>query len=221
MITADTIASDFRLFRTRVERAPGHGYLYHDFGAILRRLTQFRTNSGSLEESLAQEILSTVDLLLRENSVGRRPWPGNWETYFAKCLENAHGLLKEFTAFASFRAYCPRGYCNRCLHAFALMEGLERQYEENYPQWSRHFAGLASLSAEMFSLVADDSASVDRHFLEYPDDAVFTCLLTGFARSESPEAMAILNEYIEDDEAWVRQLARGLLDSKPLSKRVG
>jgi hypothetical protein len=219
MTTANTIANDLSLFRMRVEHAAGHGYLYNDFDAIVGRLAQFRIDGGSLDEGLAREILSTVDLLLRENGVGRRPWTDNWETYFEKCLENAHRLLKDFAVFATFRAFCPRGYCNRCLDAFAHMERHVREYEQNYPEWSRHFARLASMAAEMFSLVADDSASVDRTLLEHPDDAIFKWLLTGYARSESPESLKILDEYLEDDEVWVRQLARTLLGKRETAQQ--
>jgi hypothetical protein len=219
MNTADTIASGLRSFRIRVEHAAGHGHLYRDFDAIIACLTQFRTNGAILDEGLAQEILNTVDLLLRENSVGRRPWTGNWEPYFAKCLEDAHRLLSGFTAFATFRAFSPRGYCNQFLDAFAHMDRHDHEYERSQPEWSRHFARLASLAAEMFCWVADGCASVDRRFLEHRDKAVFTCLLTGFARSESPEALDILSEYLKDDEAWVRQLARALLDDRAAARQ--
>jgi hypothetical protein len=173
-----------------------------------------------MTEDLAREILATVDILFGENNVGRRPWIGNWETYFRKCMEDAKTLLKEAACFVAFPSFCSLGYCNKFLDAFRLMDGLDRNYEEDYPRWSTHFAHLASLAAEMFSLVADSAASVDTGFLEHPSDRVFTWLLSGFAKSESPQAGELLNGYLEDDEAWVRRLAEGLLHERTTAQQA-
>ena len=161
---------------------------------------------------LAQEIRTTVDLLVDENMAGRRPWStDNWETYFSKCMADAHSLLMEFALFEGYRAFCPLGYCNRFLSAFEHMDRHDREYEDSYPNWSRHFARLASLAAEMFSLVADSAARVEAAFLEHPDDSVFTWLLSGYARSQEAETAEVLDRYLKDDEEWVRRLAESLI----------
>lgn len=167
-----------------------------------------------MTDALAHEILATVDLLVQENMVGRRPWTGGWETYFSKCIEDANALLKEGATFVSFETLCPLGYCNRFLDAFAHMDRHERELEDKHPNWSTHFAHLAALAAEMFSLVADAAARVQAEFLEHPDNRVFTWLLSGYARSESAEADELLNGYLTDDEAWVRQLAKRLMQER-------
>lgn len=143
--------------------------------------------------------------------MGRRPWTDNWETYFAKCMENATRLIREYSAFPDSSTFCPAGYCNRCLDAFAHMDRHDQECREHYPQWSRHFARLASFAAEMFSLVADSEARIERAFLEHPDDAVFTWLLTGYAKSGTARAHELLVEHLRDEEAWVRRLAGDLL----------
>ena len=210
---ADIIGALGRL-RSHVEHAPGHAHLYGEFAGILADIAGYRRSGGDLTEALAREILTTVDLLFRENMVGRRPWTGDWETYFARCMEDANGLLKEFGSFAGSAAFCPLGFCNRFLDAFAHMDRHDREYEERYPRWSRRFARLASLAAEMFSLVADSAGRVQGDFLEHPDDSVFTWLITGYAKSETPAARELLQRYLADDEAWVRQLARNLIQER-------
>jgi hypothetical protein len=209
--TSHIIAALGRL-RNEVANAPGHSHLYGEFDGILGDFRRHRGSGVGITSSLAQEIRTTVDLLLEENMVGRRPWStGGWETYFSKCMEDAHSLLKEFALFLDYRAFCPLGYCNRFLTAFEHMDRHAREYEERYSHWSRHFARLASLAAEMFSLVADSAARVEAAFLDHPDDNVFTWLLSGYARSRKPEAAKVLDGYLTDDEAWVRRLAEKLI----------
>ena len=209
--TTNIIAALGRL-RNDVENAPGHSHLYGEFDAVLGDLKRHRDTGADMTLSLAKEIRATVDLLLDENMAGRRPWPtGNWETYFSKCMDDAHSLLKEFVLFPDSRAFYPLGYCNRFLAAFEHMDRHDREYEENYPHWSRHFARLASLAAEMFSLFADSVARVEAAFLEHPDDSVFTWLLSGYAKSREPEAAVLLDGYLRDDEAWVCRLAKKLI----------
>ena len=212
LVPTEKVINDLRLFRSHVEHAPGHSHLYGEFDSILATLEEIRGSGGILTAELAHETLTTVDLLLQENSVGRRPWTGGWEEYFGKCMEDANGLLKEFSAFENCSAFCPAGYCNRFLDSFAYMDHQDRQHDERYPSWSRHFASLASLAAEMFSLVADRQARINEEFLEHPDDNVFTWLLTGYAKSKTSEARVLLTRYLNDEEPWVRRLVRTLLD---------
>lgn len=195
------------LFRHQLERAPGHAHLYAEFEAVLARIAAFRAEAPALDADLAANMLMTVDALLKENEVGRRPWTGEWETYFAKCLENAARLLKAFSAFEGSRGFCPSGYCNRFLDAFVHMDRLERECAERQPRWSRHFSHLAAMAAELFALVADKDARVDEQLLEHPDDAVFTWLLTGYAQSGTSQARVVLQGYLDDEEPWVRRLA--------------
>jgi len=176
-----------------------------------------REGGCQLNGSLAEAILTAVDVLVDENSIGRRPWPGEWETYFEKCMINAFRLLKEFSSFTDYPRYCRAGYCNRFLDAFAHMDYHDRHYAEDYPdkrvglRWARHFARLAAMAANMFCLVADSEARIDKGFLDHPDDAVFSSLLTGYANSSREEAKSILVEFTKDEESWVRDLARDLL----------
>jgi hypothetical protein len=64
----------------------------------------------------------------------------------------------------------------------------------------------------MFSWTADRQARIEEGLLEHPDDAVFTMLLSGYAKSRSPKAQDLLRGYLDDNEAWVRRLAAGLRD---------
>jgi hypothetical protein len=80
-------------------------------------------------------------------------------------------------------------------------------------RWIEHFTKLAAIAAEMFSLVADAKARIEERFLEHPDDRIFTWLLTGYAKSMTPRADELLNRYLRDDEAWVRELSRAVLET--------
>jgi len=59
-------------------------------------------------------------------------------------------------------------------------------------------------------LTSDSEAEIDRNWLEHPDDTVFKNILIGFARSG--KAKEILLEYSHDEEWWVRELAKQLLN---------
>lgn len=205
------IIDALRNLRNQVEYAPGHQHLYEEFDEVLRNLVRYRDAGGLLTPTLAREMLATIDLLLQENMVGRRPWTGNWETYFAKCMDDAYQLVQVFASFADSATFRPPGYCNRFLGAFAHMDRHDREYEERQPRWSKHFANLAIKAAEMFALLADSAAMVKADFLEHPDDRVFTWLLSGYAKADAPEAITLLREYLSDDEAWVQRLAERLL----------
>jgi hypothetical protein len=91
------------------------------------------------------------------------------------------------------------------------MDHHDRDCEEREPRWSQHFARLASLAAEMFSLTADKEAYIEEKLLEHDNDAVFTRLLTGYAKSAKSKVREILQGYLEDEETWVRRLARELI----------
>jgi hypothetical protein len=215
---SDLIAALERL-RTRVEHAPSHDQLYDECDGILRGLARYRTDGGVMTAPLAREMLVTSELLLRENMAGRRPWTDGWETYFSKCMEYAARFLREYTSFKSVSTSCPLGYCNQFLDAFAHMDRHDKECEERYPRWSKHFANLAALAAEMFSLVADSAARVETDFLDHSDDRVFTWLLNGYAQSEAPTADAVLTECLTDDEAWVRRLAESLMQKRATAQQ--
>jgi hypothetical protein len=121
------------MFRDHVACAPGHAHLYGELDGIVARLAGFRSDGGALTAHLAAGILVTVDLLLQENAVGRRPWPGERETYFARCMEGANRLLKEVALFADFATFCPAGYCNRFLGSFAQMDRYAQETREHGP----------------------------------------------------------------------------------------
>lgn len=197
-----------------MEHARGHNHLYGDFDDVLGDLMRYQKAGGVMTENLAREALATIDLLLQENIAGRRPGTGNWETYFGKCMDDAHRLVHGLALFPGFATFLPRGYCNRFLDAFAYMDHQDREYEDRHPRRSMHFAGLAMLAAEMFSLLADSAASVKDDFLDHPDDKVFTWLLSGYAKSEAPEAVELVNGYLADDEPWVQRLAERLLQER-------
>ncbi len=200
-----------KTLQSRVASAPGHSHLYEEFNVILTGLASFRAAGGMPTAALASEILAAVDILLKENGVGRRPWAGAWEEYFGKCMEDACRLLNEFSLFGEFDAFLPVGYCNQFLDAFGHMDQLACEYEATHPSWSRHFADLALRAAKMFSLVADQDARIEMAFLENPNDAVFTSLLTGYAKARTAEANKLLQAYVNDKDAWVRELAVSLL----------
>jgi hypothetical protein len=73
MITSEKIIADLDLFRFHIENAQGHAHLYGEFNNILKQLVHFRELGEALNTRLASGILKTVDLLLRENRIGRIP----------------------------------------------------------------------------------------------------------------------------------------------------
>jgi len=50
--------------------------------------------------------------------------------------------------------------------------------------------------------------------LDHPDDRVFTWLLSGFSKSASPRIDQILMDFMNDDEEWVRVLAKELIHKR-------
>lgn len=82
------------------------------------------------------------------------------------------------------------------------------------------FDYLAALAAEMFSLVADSAAKVEPELLYHPDDRVFTWLLKGYSKSSDPKATELLEEYLNDDEAWIRQLAKSLIIERSKTQKL-
>lgn len=200
-------------FLHNVNSAPGHSHLYGDFDFIIDRIVAYR-NGGGLTRLTADRILAAVACLTDENMFGGRPNTGMWETYFSKCMTNAHRLLKEYTCFDGYMSFCPAGYCNKFLDAFRYMYDNWKRADEYYPEWCFHFESMASLSAEMFYLTADSSAHINEDLLDCPEDEVFTWLISGFSKSASPEADRILQMYVADEEAWVRQLAQKLVDER-------
>ena len=204
------IVTSLPIFRNHILFAPGHDHLYGEFDSILNDIVTFRQNGHHLDYSLAYEILRTVSLLNKENDQGRRPWTGNWESYFAKCVENALRLLKEYCRFAEYEKLVTHSYCSRFLNTFSNMDHFYEHYAEyNRDSLSNHFLSLARMAAEMFSLVADNNAIIDEKMLEHPDDVVFTHLLTGFARTRKAKELVL--SYTYDDESWVRHLASQLI----------
>lgn len=111
-----------RNLRSHIEHAPGHSHMYGEFNAILSYLMLYRDGGGEMTDNLANEILATINLLIRENMIGRRPWAWNWETYFGKRMDNACRPVKVFTSFPDYVAFLPCGYCNRLLDAFVHMD---------------------------------------------------------------------------------------------------
>ena len=95
-----------------------------------------------------------------------------------------------------------------------VVELTEFHDDKIYRRWHTHFEEMACQASEMFALTADAYANVQKDLLNNPDDRVFTWLLRGFSMSVSPVVDQILNYYREDDEAWVQELAKKLLDER-------
>lgn len=205
------LSSEFRAFQGQLQHSSGHSHLYDPFEALVSKLASYRKSGLCLDLDLADSILGTVDVLVTEGGVGRRPWEGQWELYFEKCLRDGVLLLREFGRFPNAQERCPPGFCNRFLDLFLFMDHFDREYSERDARWARHFRALAGIAAEMFSLVADRQARISELTLEHPDDAIFTHLLTAFAKSGSSTARSLLNKYSSDDEQWVRDLAETLI----------
>ena len=200
-------------FRNKIETSPGHAHLYSLFDQIMAHLVDFRETHQNCNSELAMEIINTISALVKENSEGRRPWEGGWEYYFEKCMENAYRLMKEFELFPDFMSYCPRGWCNTFLNAYKYMDGDADIFEEHKNKWVTHFYRLASMAAEMFCIIADENVIILAELLECPDDQVFTWLLTGYAKSRSPTGKVIIEQYVDDEELFVRVLAKNLLNT--------
>jgi len=147
-------------FIHHIDSMPGHSHLYDEFDSILASIKLFRENNPALPRVLAYSMRSAVTCLVHENMKGRRPWNGEWETYFSKCMSNAHRLTKEMSLFDAYMHFCPSGYCNQFLDAFMHMDGHMRAVEEHAPRWGFRFEAIAALAAEMFFLTADSSALV-------------------------------------------------------------
>jgi len=216
----DHIVKNITQFRLDIEITSGHVHLYEQFNEILKELNKFQVQNN-LDEELSKEIIAAVDLMVTENDKGRRPWDGCWEVYFTKCLNNSLLLLREFTAFPNWQKYCPMGYCNRFLHSFRMMDNLAQHYDERDElQWVRHFGKLAAIAAEMFEMVADEYAEIVEELLEHPDDRIFSLLLSAYSKTKSDRARELLGEYLDDEENWVRELARNLLSRDYSTERT-
>ena len=218
MVNENEITDSIILFKNHIDSAPGHKHMYDEFDKIIHNLSGYRKNGGSLNAYLAKVIFDTIECLLWENSQGRRPFLGMWETYFAACMRNSHRLLTEVSLFIDYRQYIPNEFCNKCLDMFIHMDRFVQEFElrefELRRRWLAHFKAMARQAAEMFSLTADSGANLNEKLLDDPDDDIFTWLLRGFSMSVSPDAEQILNNYMEDNEAWVRSLAIGLFDER-------
>jgi hypothetical protein len=204
------LVADLGTFCSSLQYDNGHAHLYQPFQHILVAISAFRTRGSPLDADLAGEILTTVDLLLRENDRGRRPWADSWEEYFKACMKDALLLVRQFCEFPRHLAHVPPGFCNRFLDAFLVMDRHDREYIDNYPEWASHFRELAAMAAEMFSLFGDEHARIDEGSLEHPDDATFKHLLTGFAKARTSEAESLVRGFARDDESWVRSFSQDL-----------
>ena len=164
--TTNIVAGLGRL-RTDIENAPGHSHLYGEFDGVLADVKRYREIGARMTPGLAQEIRTTVDLLVDENMAGRRPWStDNWETYFSKCMADAHSLLMEFALFEGYRAFCPLGYCNRFLSAFEHMDRHDREYEDSYhvlPQYG--YAELISKDGNPITKLGEIGEIVGTSFI--------------------------------------------------------
>ena len=206
-------------FTNHISQAPGHKHLYDEFDEIIHSLNVYRNRGENLTYPLASSIFNAVDSLLRENMEGQRPWSEGMETYFAKCMANSYQMMKEVSSFDNYRQFMPNGFCNKCLDMFIHMdkyvvEFTEYHDDKTYRILHTHFDNMACQAAEMFALTADTYANVQKDLLNNPDDSIFTWLLRGFSMSISPVADQILHFYTEDDEQWVQELAKKLLDER-------
>jgi hypothetical protein len=206
----ETIQTNLKRFRQYVTDAPGDIPLYRQFDYILNDISTARKADLQLDGKTAGEILETVKFLVEENAKGRRPWTGNWEFYFEKCMENALRLLREYCSFNGHEKYVPKDYGKPFLDTLYAMDRFAEMYKDNAdPQWTPHFARMASMAAEMFSLAADETAIIDAKALETTNKKIFAFLLIGFAKTG--KAKELLLRYCDDEEAWVRDLALQLL----------
>ncbi len=108
------VIESLRGFREHVLHSPGsgHNHLYDEFDDIIRQLSNSRINGHNMQRPLIEAILDTVKVLVKENCVGRRPWEGNWETYFHECIDNALQLVQVLVQFDDYKSFVPNGYCN-------------------------------------------------------------------------------------------------------------
>jgi hypothetical protein len=168
----ETIQTSLRQFRQYANDAPGDSPLYRQFDFILNDISTARKVDLQLDGKTAGEILETVKFLVAENAKGRRPWTGNWEFYFEKCVENALRLLREYSSFKGHEKYVPKDYGKPFLDTLCAMDRFAEMYKDNTdPQWTPHFTRMASMAAEMFDLIKDESVSIDEKMrLKYPRD---------------------------------------------------
>lgn len=211
MASTSELIIELAQFRSEIQNARGPNPEFGEFDDRLLRTSTVLHNSETLTSEVATSILETIDVLVDKNMIGRRPWEGHWEPFFAKCMQDARRLLLVFVLCPNSTAFYPQGYCNRFLDAFTHMDRHDKDAEKTKSGLSPHFSHLAGISAEMFSLTADSEARVVREFLDHPDDAVFQHLLTGHAKSRKSEALRVLREHLDDDEDWVRTLSSELI----------
>jgi hypothetical protein len=199
---AGRLVSALRAFTLTGCHAPQHRSIAQPFDELLARLDAYRKLGGALESRLATEIFLLVERFLDENNKGRRPWRDEWENWFWRCMRNAHALLDVVRRFPEFPDRLPLGFSGRVDHVFELNCFYEEEYED-----------LARYGAQIFAWTAEPGTVCSESWLEHPDDEVFTLLLTGLARGKAGRAQ--IARFLDDDEAWVRALARRLLDEPP------
>jgi hypothetical protein len=194
------LASAFDDLVFDIEFGRGHDFLYEPFGAMIAQLEDYRRRGGVLDERLTLAVFDLAETLIRENHRGRRPWAGGWECWFSQCMDNALRVLDASRRLEDFSERVPSDFSGCVGYLF------EPGCFDELPQ-------LVLIGARIYAWTAGQGASFHESWLDHPDDDVFTLLLTGMARSAPGRER--IRGFLDDDEAWVRTLARRLLACPP------